>query len=193
MSLAITARAIGLVLISFAIRAGAINLEGAESKPVTFLIQSGKSLMEKKQWEKAIAVFTEANKQHSKRHRNEKAEAAYLVGICLEEIEKTHQAKAAYLAVVSTYTNEVEWSSLALERQFQLLFPSKETSNSIAAYRFLRRNTYVIEFIIEARHDETKSPDALIRLLNLLKKLTIQLQLTGGQISQIGQDLDIPK
>ena len=167
-----------------ALLALASPLRGLVPESFPDLIREGNLLMEQERWADALIPFKEVINQHSVKHRSEKAEANYKIGVCYEKLGEEKYAVGAYTSVLATYPAEVEWASRALESRVQITAKPGETEDPIAEYRFLRKTSFILQRNVGNR----EVPEALKRILESVPQIAKDLGLTDDQIANVDRE-----
>jgi len=171
----------------FVLLAFANPVLSVEPDSVPGLVREGNVLLEEGRWQEALLPFRKAINQHTVKHRKEKAEANYKIGICLEKLGQDADAASAYLSVIAVYAAEVEWSSRALECRVQITAKAGKTDDPVAEYKFLRRNSLIIQRSLS----NSEPPEALKRVLDSIATIAADLRLTEDQIADVDRELGI--
>lgn len=146
-----------------------------------------RELMRQERWEDAREQLGKINKSRAPLGSAIRAETNYRYGLCLEMQGNKDDSQKVYNAVIAVYRSQIEWSSQALERGFELAYQNKDPEERVKAYRYLRKILWIFEGYVE---EETLS-GALTRLRKRLPVIKNELGLSSEQSRKIDVKLGL--
>lgn len=155
------------------------------------------------EWKDALANLDIINKEKwmFKKQREKRAEAGFLMGTVLDELDDPVGANKSYIAVIGAYPSYYDWITQAWEKYIPNSiadFEKMDTSTPEAAaekrarelslYRLTKKYLYIWQDLT----DEDVPSGALRRLRRDVEQMRIDLNITPEEEQQVLLDLNIP-
>lgn len=159
--------------------------------------------IQNKEWKDALTALDVINKEKNyfKNEREKRAEAGFLMGTVLDELDEPAEANQAYLSVVSTYARYYDWVTQAWERyipnsiadfeKMPTTTPEEQAekrARELALYKLTKKFIYQWQNLDE----ETDAPSgALRRLRRQITDMKSEMAITPEEELAIDIELGI--